>query len=97
MTVTGPVVRDYEGWRTPDESWLDMEATEDVETFSENMVLGEEEDDKDKKDILETMNKYEEWTRQEHEVSLSPLSPFSPFSLFATDNFRLFLLQQIDK
>jgi hypothetical protein len=25
------------------------------------------------------------------------LSPFSPFSLFATDNFRLFLLQQIDK
>jgi|688.fasta_scaffold2593547_1 hypothetical protein len=55
MTVTVPIVRDYEGWRTPDESWLNMEATKDVDTFFENMVLGEEEDDKDKKDILEPM------------------------------------------
>jgi hypothetical protein len=28
-----------EGWRTPDESWLDTEAAEDGEKFFVNMVL----------------------------------------------------------
>jgi hypothetical protein len=39
------VIRSHEGWRTPDESWLDMEAAEDRETFFVNMALGEEEDE----------------------------------------------------
>jgi hypothetical protein len=32
------MVEGFGGWRTPDESWLDMEAAEDVETFFVNMV-----------------------------------------------------------
>jgi hypothetical protein len=32
------VVEGCGGWRSPDESWLDMEAAEDGETFFVNMM-----------------------------------------------------------
>jgi hypothetical protein len=45
-----------EGWRTPDESWLDMEAPEDGETFFVNMVLKGKNEDGDIQDRLSLLN-----------------------------------------
>ncbi len=45
-------VRSHEGWRTPDESLLDMEAAKDGETFFVNMAFREEENSSDDKDVF---------------------------------------------
>ncbi len=48
------------GWRTPDESWLDMESAKDEETFFMNMVVGEEDKGKHEEDILKPQEEYED-------------------------------------
>lgn len=53
------VVRVYEEWRTPDESWLDMDSAEKGKILFVNMAFGEQ-DDNGEKDVLQPMEEYKE-------------------------------------
>jgi hypothetical protein len=53
------VVGSCGGWRTPEESWLDMKAAEDEETFFVNMVTGKVDKNEEEKSVLEPQEEYE--------------------------------------
>ncbi len=59
-----------EGWRTPNESWLDMEMAEDGEIFFINVALAgkdKESGNQSKMDVPEPEEAYEKWLERQEE------------------------------